>query len=79
MSVADKIKALMKLKGKSNAEIAQYFGVSSQAFSTKLYRGYFSGEDLIKIAAFLECELAFIADNSTKIPLNLGDLKSDDK
>jgi transcriptional regulator with XRE-family HTH domain len=68
MAISDKIKALLKLKGKSNQGLAKYLGISSQALSNKFYRDSYSGEDLIKVAAFLECELAFITGD-TKISL----------
>jgi transcriptional regulator with XRE-family HTH domain len=68
MAISDKIKALLKLKGKNNQELAEYLGISSQALSNKFYRDSYSGEDLIKVATFLECELAFIT-GETKISL----------
>jgi transcriptional regulator with XRE-family HTH domain len=73
MAVSDKVKALLKLKGKNNSGLAEYLGISVQALSNKFYRDSYSGDDLVKIAAFLECELAFIAD-STKIALTLDDI-----
>jgi transcriptional regulator with XRE-family HTH domain len=76
MAISDKVKALLKLKGKSNSGLADYLGISVQALSNKFYRDSYSGDDLVKIAAFLECELAFIVDNSTKIALTLDDLKT---
>jgi hypothetical protein len=42
--------------------------------SNKFYRDSYSGEDLIKIARFLECDLAFIIDASQKIILDESDL-----
>jgi transcriptional regulator with XRE-family HTH domain len=76
MAISDKVKALLKLKGKNNGGLAEYLGISGQALSNKFYRDSYSGEDLIKIAAYLECELAFIVDSSTKLALTMGDIKS---
>ncbi|GHU61034.1 hypothetical protein FACS189445_2500 [Spirochaetia bacterium] len=76
MAISDKVKALLKLRGKNNGGLAEYLGISVQALSNKFYRDSYSGEDLIKIAAYLECELAFIADDSIKIALTLDDLKT---
>jgi transcriptional regulator with XRE-family HTH domain len=73
MAISDKVKALLKLKGKSNSGLAEYLRISVQALSNKFYRDSYSGDDLVKIAAFLECELAFIA-GSTKIALTLDDI-----
>ena len=74
MAISDKVKALLKLQGKNNKGLAEYLGISDQALSNKFYRDSYSGEDLIKIAMYLECELAFIA-GSTKIPLCEDDIK----
>jgi len=68
MAISDKIKALLKLRGLNNQALAECLGISAQALSNKFYRDSYSGEDLIKIAAFLECELAFIS-GETKISL----------
>lgn len=76
MSVTDKIKALLSIKGKKNVELAAYLGISPQSFQNKLNRGSFSAEDLIKIADFLECTLAFEIDNSQKIILDKMDLRN---
>lgn len=64
----DEVKAMIKLKGKSLADLADHLGMSRQALSNKFYRDSFSGEDLLKIASFLDCKLAFI-DESNKILL----------
>ena len=74
MAISDKVKALLKLQGKNNKGLAEYLGISDQALSNKFYRDSYSGEDLIKIATFLECELAFIT-GSTKIALSEDDIK----
>jgi len=74
MAISDKVKALLKLQGKNNKGLAEYLGISDQALSNKFYRDSYSGEDLIKIAAYLECELAFIT-GSSKIALSVEDLK----
>ena len=68
MAISDKIKALLKLKGRNNKGLAEYLGISEQALSNKFYRDSYSGEDLIKVATYLECELAFITGD-TKIAL----------
>ena len=74
MAVSSKIKALIKLKGKDNAGLAAYLGISKQALSNKLYRDSFSASDLIKISSFLGCDLAFIVDEMQKITLTEDDL-----
>ncbi len=77
MAVSSKIKALLKLKGKENADLARHLGISTQALSNKFYRDSFSAADLIRIAAFLDCNLAFVIDEAQKIVLDESDLKAD--
>ena len=75
MAISDKIKALLKLQGKNNKGLAEYLGISDQALSNKFYRDSYSGEDLIRIADYLGCELAFTA-GETKIVLTMDDVKT---
>jgi transcriptional regulator with XRE-family HTH domain len=75
MAVADKVKAFLNLKGKDTAELAKYLKISKQALSNKYYRDSFSAEDLIKIADFFKCNLAFI-DNTDRINFDISDIKA---
>lgn len=75
MSVGNKIRALLQLKGKGPMDLAEYFGVSPQAMRNKLSRNSFSAEDLIKVADYLDCELTFIAENNQKIILTTEDIR----
>jgi transcriptional regulator with XRE-family HTH domain len=74
MSVADKVKSFLKIKGKDTAELAEYLKISKQALSNKYYRDSFSAEDLIKIANFLKCNMAFI-DNTDRINFDINDIR----
>ena len=76
MAVADKIKALMSIRGKKNIDLAKYLGMSAQALQNKLFRGSFSAEDLIKIGNFLDCTLNFQVDDKQKIIFDMSDLRS---
>jgi DNA-binding Xre family transcriptional regulator len=76
MGVSNKIKALLQLRGKKNVELSEYLGFARpQALACKFKREGFSAEDLIKIAAFLECELAFIESDTQKTTLDLSDIR----
>ncbi|MDR1320933.1 MAG: hypothetical protein LBK56_05855 [Gracilibacteraceae bacterium] len=78
MSVAGKIKGLLAIKGRKNKDLACYLGLAMpQALTNKFTRGSFSSEDLIKIAAFLDCELAFILSDGQKITLDVSDIRDD--
>jgi len=74
MAVADKVKAFLNIKGKDTAALAKYLNISKQALSNKYYRDSFSAEDLIKIADFLNCDLALI-DNTDRVNFDISDIK----
>ncbi len=79
MSVSSKIKALLKLKGRGNEELAKHLNISKQALSNKFYRDSFSTQDLIKISSFLGYALAFVIDESQMIILDESDLKNNEE
>lgn len=74
--VSDKIKALLNMKGKKYKELAQLFNISEQAMRNKFARGSFSADELIQIADFLDCQLAFNIDDEQKIIFTTDDLRS---
>jgi transcriptional regulator with XRE-family HTH domain len=77
MSVANKVKAVLNINGKKNRELAKYLGLASpQALTNKFNRGSFSAEDLIKVADFLDCELAFNLPNDQKIVFDISDIRA---
>jgi hypothetical protein len=76
LSVSSKVKALLQLKEQEQVGLAQHLGITKQALSNKFYRDSFSANDMIRIAEFLECELAFIVDSSQKVTLNGADIRT---
>ena len=74
MSVSDKIKALLSIRGKKNNDLAMFLGISPQSMRNKFSRESFSDE-LIRIANFLDCNLVFELDDSQKIALDISDVK----
>ena len=62
--VSDKIKALLNIKGKKYKELAQFA------------RGSFSADELIRIADFVNCQLAFNIDADQKVILTIEDLRN---
>lgn len=74
MSVANKVKGLIKTKGLKGYEVAEMLGITHQAFRNKLNRDSFFAEDLIKIADCLELELAFIGAGQ-KTVLDMNDIE----
>lgn len=75
MSVAGKVKGLLSTSGKDYSGLASALGISSQALSNKFYRDSFSTEDLIIVAEYVGCELAFLSAGGSKIILERADIK----
>lgn len=73
--VSDKIKGLLSMKGKKYKELAQLFGISEQAMRNKFARGSFSADELIRIADFVGCQLAFEIDDIQKVLLTKDDIR----
>lgn len=73
MSITSKIKGLLQVKNIEHAKLAENLNLSRQSLSNKFFRGSFSAADLIKIATFCKCELAFI-DKNFKIILDTNDI-----
>lgn len=63
------------MKGKKYKELAQLFGISEQAMRNKFARGSFSADELIMVADFVNCQLAFEIDNTQKVLLTKDDLR----
>lgn len=76
MSVSDKVKALLNMKGKRQNDLAELFGISPQSMRNKFTRGSFSADELIQIADFLDCTLAFELDSAQKIVLTPEDIRN---
>lgn len=74
MAISDKIKALLKLSGKKQSDLADYLGMSTPSLRNKLYRGYFSSDDLIKIAKFTDAKLSFTKSDGVSITIDESDI-----
>lgn len=77
MSISNKIRALMKMRGMKIQEVADKMGCSPQFISNRLYRDSFTAADLIKIAEVLDCTLSFTLPDGTEIRLTADDLEKD--
>ena len=68
MSVSKKVKALLLENEKKQSDLMEVLGMSSkQSLSNKFSNERWSAEDLIKIAEFCGCKLAFVLPNGEKI------------
>lgn len=77
MSVANTVKALLRLKGKRQADLADHFNMKPQSMTNKMSRDSFSADDLIKVAEFTGCRVAFVLDDGQMLFLDSG--KEDEK
>ena len=63
MSVSDKVKGLLALRGVKQLDLAAEFGMSKQTMSNKFARNSWSANDLAKAAEFCGCNLAIVGNN----------------
>ncbi len=75
--VSDKVRALLALSGKRNIDLAALYGVSKQSMNNKLTNNRFSADDLIRIAAFTGCQVAFVLPDGQHLFLDEDDLRPD--
>ena len=73
MGISKKVKALLGLSGKKQADLMDVLGVSSpQSLTNKFTNERWSGDDLAKVAQFCGCQLAFITADGQKIIIEDG-------
>lgn len=74
MSVSKKVKALLMEREKKQSDLMDVLEMSSkQSLSNKFSNERWSAEDLIKIAEFCDCKLAFILPNGERITLDTAE------
>ena len=75
MSVSKKVKALLLEREKKQSDLMEVLGMSSkQSLSNKVSNERWSAEDLVKIAEYCGCKLAFILPNGERITISNADL-----
>ena len=74
MSISSKVKALMYMKGKNHADMAEYLGIREQSFRNKLTRESFTAPDLIRLAEGVGAQLQINLDGTQMIVLDTSDL-----
>ena len=79
MAVSDKIKGLIKINKGSYEGLAAHMGIPRQSLHNKLQRDSFYAADLIKMADYFGVALAFIADDGTRVSLDMNDLENKNK
>jgi hypothetical protein len=73
MSISKKIKALLSLNGKKQSDLMSVLKVSSQqSLSNKFTGERWFANDLVAIADFCGCKLAFVLPDGQQIIINEG-------
>ena len=75
VSVSKKVKALLLEREKKQSDLMEVLGMSSrQSLSNKFSNERWSAGDLVKIAEYCSCKLAFILPNGERIIISNADL-----
>lgn len=69
MSASNEIKAVLRLCNKKQLDLAAHFNMSTQTMSNKMARGSWSASDLVEVAEFTGCKVAFILPDGRQIVL----------
>lgn len=70
VSISAKVKALLNLQGKKQSDLMAVLEMGSkQALSNKFSNERWSADDLIRVAEFTGCQLAFLLPNGERIIL----------
>lgn len=74
MAASKKIKSLLAETDKKQADLLEVLDVSSkQSLSNKFSNERWSADDLVKIAEFCGCKLAFLLPNGERIIIDAKD------
>lgn len=68
--ISDTVKALLAISGKKQNELAEEFGMSKQAMSNKFAKNSWFAKDIVKVAQFCGCKVAFILPNGQQINIS---------
>lgn len=73
--VNEKVRAVLALAGRRVIDLADMYGMSKQSMNNKMMNNRFSADDLIRIAAFTGCRLAFVLADGQHIFFEPEDLR----
>ena len=77
MAISKKIKSLLMEADKKQSDLMEVLNMGSkQSLSNKFTNERWSGDDLVKIAEFCGCKLAFVLPNGERIILDSDGEKS---
>ncbi len=67
MSISNTVKGLLAIRGIKQIDLAIHFGMSKQTMSNKFARNSWFASDLVKVADFCGCKVAFILPDGQQI------------
>ena len=67
MSISNIVKGLLAIRGVKQIDLAAHFGMSKQTMSNKFARNSWFASDLVKVADFCGCKVAFILQDGQQI------------
>lgn len=73
--VSDKVRSVLALSGKRPADLAALYETSQQSMNNKLSLSRFTADDLIRIAEFTGCRLAFILPDGGQLFFGPDDIR----
>ena len=73
--ITDKVKALLALSDKKNIDLARHFNMTPQTMSNKMMLNRYTADELIKIAEFTGCRVAFVLPDGQHIFLEPEDAR----
>ena len=74
VSISNKIRALMKLRGLKNKDLAAAIGSSAQSMNNKMYRDSFTAADLVRIVDALGGKLTVSFPDGEQLSFTMADL-----
>lgn len=77
MSISNSVRMALNKAGKKQIELADLYGSSKQAMSTKFSRDSWFGKDLARVAAFTGGRLAFVYPDGQMIYIEPDATKED--
>lgn len=73
--VSEKVKALLNLTGKKQADLAAHMGIAAQSVANKMQRDSWSAKDLANIADFVGGKLSISLPDGQQIYITIPDNK----
>ena len=77
--VSDKVRSVLALAGKRPTDLARLYGTTQQSMNNKLSLNRFTADDLIRVAEFTGCRLAFVLPDGGQLFFTPDDIRRKDE